>query len=178
MFSTVVATGDTAFTTATGDILPEQYAGHDEPMNLEEGSGDSDDVSLPTQNISGRSSEKRKTSSINYPTRSAKKLQKGKAHIGTAHQMLGSIDRLCGAVETLTSSKTEPSHKNYGVVGDEIEGCLNILKDLPGVKVGDELYMFGIRWFMEKTHRLMFIHLPSNDVRLAWLKEELERASS
>ncbi|GLU21505.1 hypothetical protein SLE2022_376390 [Rubroshorea leprosula] len=64
MFDRIIVTGETAWTPAAGLILREQQnVGFEAAVDLEEGSGDSDEVNvMPTQ--TGGSSEKRKKNTI------------------------------------------------------------------------------------------------------------------
>ena len=170
MFATDVATGASAFTTA---------GRYEAPMDVDEGSGDSSNVEVArTQNQSVRSNEKRKVFSTNYSTQGAtKKVQRGKekSKVGTAKFMGSQIEKMADALSTYTSKFTEPSLKSYDPLSDDISECLNMLKDLPGVEVGDEMYMLGTRLFIKKEPKAMFRALPTNEVRLAWLKQEYGR---
>lgn len=95
---------------------------------------------------------------------------------GSAHFMQMKLGCMCEAVEKYTSvALTEPSQKSYNATEGGIASFLNILNGLPGIEVGGELYMFSTHFFLKRDCREMFLTLPTDDIKLAWLKQAYER---
>ncbi|GLU09476.1 hypothetical protein SLE2022_334220 [Rubroshorea leprosula] len=169
-------------TPSADNHFPEQDLGVQGAIDLDERSNDSDDMNyIPTQNQPIRSNGKRKKTVPNCSIPGTEKqVQKGKgkkAKMWAAIYMQRQLNHFCDAVESYNShaSLTESSKKNYDSPGSSIADCMGILKNLPGVEVGGELYMLGTRLFMKRDYREMFACIPTADVKLSWLKQELRR---
>ncbi|GLT88548.1 hypothetical protein SLE2022_065680 [Rubroshorea leprosula] len=147
--------------------------GVEDAVDLEEGSGDSDEVNvIPTQ--TGGSSEKRKKNTIGPSLTDKGK----KVKVGGATYMQKQLNRLCDAVEsytTTTLSDSSKSKKNYETYPDTTKECMEMLLTLLGVEDGNELFMLGTRLFVKREYRNMFRSIKSVNSKLAWLQQELER---
>ncbi|GLT38437.1 hypothetical protein SLA2020_126880 [Shorea laevis] len=174
MFASIVATGETAWTPAASPFLPEQqHVGVENAVDLEEGSGDSDEpIHLSTQTGIGGSSEKRKKNRIeSSSTGRGKKVKSGGAAL-----MHRQLTHLCDVVESYASaSLSESSKKNYETSAASIRECMELLLTLPGVKDGDEFFMLGTRLFVKQENREMFMSIKSATSKIAWLNQELGR---
>ncbi|GKU92631.1 hypothetical protein SLEP1_g6338 [Rubroshorea leprosula] len=140
MFDKIVVTGETAWTPAAGPIPPvQQNVGFEDAVDLEEGSGDSDEMNvIPTQ--TGGSSEKRKKNTIG-PSLTGKGK---KVKVGGAAYMQKQLNRLCDAVESYTTTTlSDSSKKNYETYLDTTEECMEMLLTLPEVEDGNELFMLA-----------------------------------
>ncbi|GKV01142.1 hypothetical protein SLEP1_g13722 [Rubroshorea leprosula] len=172
MFDKIVVTGETAWTPAAGPISPvQQHVGFEDAVDLEEGSGDSDQVNvIPTQ--TGGSSEKRKKNTIGPSLTSKGK----KVKVGGATYMQKQLNRLCDVVESYTTTTlSDSSNKNYETYPDTTEECMEMLLTLLGVEDGNELFMLGTRLFVKREYRNMFRSIKSVNSKLSWLQQELER---
>ncbi|GLU06812.1 hypothetical protein SLE2022_238050 [Rubroshorea leprosula] len=112
MFDKIVTTGEIAWTPTTGAVFPYQDVGEvrvEDAVDLEEGSGDSDEVNImATQTQRSNEKRKNKVGSSSDPKR--KKVKSG----GAAY-MQRQLDRLCDAVESyIEASLIESSRQNYG----------------------------------------------------------------
>ncbi|GKU86516.1 hypothetical protein SLEP1_g1028 [Rubroshorea leprosula] len=140
MFDKIVVTGETAWTLVAVPIPPvQQNVGFEDAVDLEEGSGDFDEVNvIPTQ--TGGSSEKRKKNTIG-PSLTGKRK---KVKVGGATYMQKQLNRLCDAVESYTTTTlSDSSKKNYETYPDTSEECMEMLLTLPGVEDGNELFMLA-----------------------------------
>ncbi|GAV67811.1 hypothetical protein CFOL_v3_11315, partial [Cephalotus follicularis] len=95
----------------------------------------------------------------------AKKGKKGGGKVGGASTMSLSIERLVAAYEARTTVKSD-ADKAYS-----IGACMELLKVMPGVPPGGELWCFATRLFMNRNKREMFLAL-NDDLRLVWLNNE------
>lgn len=77
------------------------------------------------------------------------------------------------AAESFVPHFTATSVSN-DIPGCTIAECMSLLKTLPSVELGSELYMLGARLFIKRQYREMFIALEDDGVRVAWLEDELE----
>ncbi|KAJ8429758.1 hypothetical protein Cgig2_001255 [Carnegiea gigantea] len=96
-----------------------------------------------------------------------------KSKVGTAAGIQSRLDRIVEAVESFVPHFTATSVSN-DIPGCTIAECMSLLKTLPSVELGSELYMLGARLFIKRQYREMFIALEDDGVRVAWLKDELE----
>ncbi|GKV05455.1 hypothetical protein SLEP1_g17465 [Rubroshorea leprosula] len=131
MFDRIVVTSEIAWTPTVGPIPPEQHnVGFEDGVDLEEGTGDSDEVNvMPTP--TGGSSEKRKTNTIGSSLTGKGK----KVKLGGATYMQRQLNRLCDAVESYTTTTlSESSKKNYEAHADSTEEYMGMLLTLPGVE--------------------------------------------
>ncbi|CAL5391095.1 unnamed protein product [Camellia sinensis] len=81
-------------------------------------------------------------------------------------------EELCDAVRR---RRNELTIKHTIVVGNsEVseEDCLEKLKMLPGVTQGDPLYLFGTKLIKNPFKMMLFVKLPNDESRVAWIKME------
>ncbi|GLT50003.1 hypothetical protein SLA2020_235200 [Shorea laevis] len=146
MFDRIVVTSETTWTSAVGPILLEQQnVGAEDAVDLEEGSGDSDEVNvMPTQ--TGGSNEKRKKNTIGSSLTGKGKKVKSRG----ATYMQRQLDHLCDVVESYaTTTLSESSKKNCEAHASSIEEYMEMLLTVPGVEDGSELFMLGTRLFVK-----------------------------
>ena len=89
---------------------------------------------------------------------------------------VGGAARLHRALEDITDvlrSGCTPSDPP----GRSIDDCVDVLGRLPGVIVGDPLYMYGTLMLSNPTHRSMFMALPTDDVRRSYIELVQQRES-
>ncbi|GKV34909.1 hypothetical protein SLEP1_g43242 [Rubroshorea leprosula] len=140
MFDKIIVTGETAWTPAAGPIPSvQQNVGFEDTVDLEEGSGDSDEVNvIPTQ--TGGSSEKRKKTTIGPSLTDKGK----KVKVGGAAYMQKQLNHLCDVVESYTTTTlSDSSKKNYETYPDTTEEFMEMLLILPGVEDGNELFILA-----------------------------------
>ncbi|GLT43027.1 hypothetical protein SLA2020_170030 [Shorea laevis] len=172
MFDRIVVTGETAWIPDAGPILPKQQnVGVEDAIDLEEGSGDSDEVNvMPTQ--TDGSNEKRKRNTIGSSLTGKGK----KVKLGGVADMQRQLDHLCDAIESYaTATLSESLKKNYDAHAGSIEECMELLLTLLGVEDGSELFMLGTHLFVKREDRDMFRSIKSVSSKLSWLQQELER---
>ncbi|KAJ8422984.1 hypothetical protein Cgig2_025009 [Carnegiea gigantea] len=87
--------------------------------------------------------------------------------------MQSRLDRIVEATESYIPHFTATSMSN-DLPDCSIAECMRLLKTLPSIELGSELYMLGARLFIKRQYREMFIALEDDDVRVAWLEDELE----
>ncbi|XP_056686055.1 L10-interacting MYB domain-containing protein-like [Spinacia oleracea] len=122
-------------------------------------------------------SENIRKSNVTIPTGvKVKNVCKGKkSKVSTAKLMQNELKRIVGAMESFSQSSATVTSRRTDLPGCSIQECLTLLGVTPGVEVGSELYMLGTRLFMKKECREMFVALPGEDIRSAWLDQELLR---
>ncbi|KAJ8441402.1 hypothetical protein Cgig2_002361 [Carnegiea gigantea] len=96
-----------------------------------------------------------------------------KSKVGTVASMQSQLDRIVEATESYIPHFTVTSVSN-DLPGCSIAECMRLLKTLPFVELGSELYMLGAYLIIEQQYREMFIALEDDAVRVAWLEDELE----
>ncbi|GLT37450.1 hypothetical protein SLA2020_117670 [Shorea laevis] len=80
MFDKIIVTDETAWTLAAGPILPEQQnVGVEGVVDLEEGSGDSDEVNVMATPTGGSSGKRKKNTIDSSLTSKGKKVKSGDA---------------------------------------------------------------------------------------------------
>ncbi|KAJ8422587.1 hypothetical protein Cgig2_014878 [Carnegiea gigantea] len=114
--------------------------------------------------------KKKKSSSKEGKEKPSKRI---KSKVGTAAGMQSRLDRIVEAAESFVAHFTVTSVSN-GLPGCSIAECISLLKTLPSVELGSELYMLGARLFIKRQYREMFITLEDEGVRVASLEDELE----
>ncbi|GLT58607.1 hypothetical protein SLA2020_314840 [Shorea laevis] len=146
MFAKIVVTSETAWTPATNRILPEQQDVRvEDAVDLDEGSGDFDEVNIMPTQIEG-SNEKRKKNTIGSSIIGKGKKVKSR----DVAYMQGQLNHFCDAVESYNSvSLSELPKKNYETHVGSIEECMDILLTLPRVEDGSELFMLDTHLFVK-----------------------------
>ncbi|THG18220.1 hypothetical protein TEA_017164 [Camellia sinensis var. sinensis] len=79
------------------------------------------------------------------------------------------LDRIINMVELSSVTSTQTSSRN-----PSIAACLAKLKSIPGMSPDDELYVWAARLFLRDKLRECFMTLPTDKVRLRFLKLEIE----
>ncbi|KAJ8438612.1 hypothetical protein Cgig2_010396 [Carnegiea gigantea] len=86
------------------------------------------------------------------------------------------VDTATGMRYQLGQSKVgTASRMGVDPPGCSIAECISLLKSLPSVDLGSESYMLGVGLFIKRQYREIFIALEDDDVRVAWLEDELKR---
>ncbi|GLU08756.1 hypothetical protein SLE2022_256470 [Rubroshorea leprosula] len=190
MFSEVVPGGEKRCLRPRRLIIPtKQDVGGEGVVKLEE-TGDSNDVKVhlvSSKSQLARINKKRKKTTLDGQESNKKQVKKGKGKnakvgidtsgcCGAAVYTKSKLDHTCASVKgyhsqsslTKTSRKTDPPRCS-------ILECMTLLRNLPGLEQGTELFMLGTRLFIKQDYREMFVSLQRADTQLAWLKQELER---
>ncbi|KAK9272485.1 hypothetical protein L1049_002858 [Liquidambar formosana] len=89
-----------------------------------------------------------------------------KIQVSNAVKLSKQLDRICHAVE----SKAIVTRNNQA--GSTIRDCIEMITVIPEVNRGGELFMLGMRLFVNQNNREMFVALNDPDLQLAWLKQE------
>ncbi|KAJ8433509.1 hypothetical protein Cgig2_013426 [Carnegiea gigantea] len=104
-------------------------------------------------------------------------LRKGKKNqqrgLSTAEGMQSRLDRIVEAAKSCIPHFTATSVSN-DLPDCSIAECMRLLKTLPFVELGSELYILGACLFIKQQYREMFIALEEDGMRVAWLEDELE----
>ncbi|KAJ8425557.1 hypothetical protein Cgig2_027533 [Carnegiea gigantea] len=87
--------------------------------------------------------------------------KKIKSKVGTAAGIQSQLDRIVEAAESFVPHFTATSMSN-DIPGCTIAECMSLLKTLPSVELGSELYMLGARLFIKRQYREMFITLEDD----------------
>ncbi|GKU98567.1 hypothetical protein SLEP1_g11557 [Rubroshorea leprosula] len=190
MFSEVVPGGEKRCLRPRRLIIPtKQDVGGEGVIKLEE-TGDSNDVKVhlvSSKSQLARINKKRKKTTLDGQESNKKQVKKGKGKnvkvgidtsgcCGAAVYTKSKLDHTCASVKgyhsqsslTKISRKTDPPRCS-------ILECMTLLRNLPGLEQGTELFMLGTRLFIKQDYREMFVSLQRADTQLAWLKQELER---
>ncbi|XP_028084930.1 L10-interacting MYB domain-containing protein-like [Camellia sinensis] len=79
------------------------------------------------------------------------------------------LDRIVNVVESSSATSTQTSSR-YSLIAE----CLAKLESIPGVSLDDELYVWAVRLFLRYKRHECFMTLPTDEVRLGFLKLEIE----
>ncbi|CAL5393951.1 unnamed protein product [Camellia sinensis] len=77
--------------------------------------------------------------------------------------------------DAVRRQRNELTIKHTIIVGNSQvseEDCLEKLKMLLGVTQGDPLYLFGMELIKNPFKREVFVELPNDEFRVAWIKME------
>ncbi|XP_028085882.1 L10-interacting MYB domain-containing protein-like [Camellia sinensis] len=159
--SNVAATGEWAYTPSSGvmpqtDETPEEFH---TPLDAEFHDDADFEVVHP--------SEQNKKRSANTDTSSTK--SKTKKKVTGAALLNKTLDRIVNVVESSSATSTQTSSR-YPSIAE----CLAKLESIPGVSPNDELYVWAARLFLRDKRRECFMSLPTDEVRLKFLKLEIE----
>ncbi|KAI7989913.1 L10-interacting MYB domain-containing protein [Camellia lanceoleosa] len=161
LFSDAAATGEWAYTPSSGvmpqtDETPEEFHTlHDAEFH--------DDADLEVVHPS----ELNKKRSSNTDTSSTK--SKTKKKVTGAALLNKTLDRIVNVVESSSATSTQTSSR-YPSIAE----CLAKLESIPGVSPDDELYVWAAKLFLRDKRRECFMSLPTDEVRLRFLKLEIE----
>ncbi|CAL5344220.1 unnamed protein product [Camellia sinensis] len=112
-------------------------------------------------------SELNKKRSANTNTPSTK--SKTKKKVTGAALLNKTLDRIVNVIESSSATSTQTSSR-YPSIAE----CLAKLESIPGVSPDDELYVWAARLFLRDKRRECFMSLPMDEVRLRFLKLEIE----
>ncbi|THF96582.1 hypothetical protein TEA_015583 [Camellia sinensis var. sinensis] len=159
LFSDAAATGEWAYTPSSGvmpdvdDNVEEFHTPHDVEYD-----DDALEVIHP--------SELNKKRSSNTPASSTKSK---KTKFTGAALLNKTLARIVNVVESSSGTSTQTSSR-YPSIAD----CLAMLENIPGVSPDDDLYVWAARLFLRDKRRECFMSLPTDEVRLKFLKLEIE----
>ncbi|CAL5353202.1 unnamed protein product [Camellia sinensis] len=165
LFSNVVATGKWASTPSSGvmphidETLEEFHSPHDAEFH--------DDADLDVVHPS-ELNKKRPSNTDGSSTKS-----KTKKKFTGATLLNKTLDRIVNVVESSSATLTQTSSRYPLIVK-----CLAKLERIPGVSPNDELYVWAARLFLRDKRRECFMTLPMDEVRLRFLKLEIEMEKS
>ncbi|KAL7263745.1 hypothetical protein ACSBR1_001825 [Camellia fascicularis] len=161
LFSNAAATGEWAYTLSSGvmphtdETVEEFHTPHDAEFH--------DDADLEVVHPS-ELNKKRPSNTDGSSTKSKTK----KKFTGVA--LLNKIlDRIVNVVESSSTTPTQTSSR-YPSIAE----CLAKLESIPSVSLDDELYVWAARLFLRDKRRECFMTLPMDEVRLRFLKLEIE----
>ncbi|KAI8030551.1 L10-interacting MYB domain-containing protein [Camellia lanceoleosa] len=158
LFSDAAATGEWAYTPSSG-VMPD---GDDvEEFHTPHDAVDDDDALEVVH-----PSELNKKRSSNTPGTSTK--SKKTKCIGAA-LLNKTLARIVTVVESSSGTSTQTSSR-YPSIAD----CLAKVDKIPGVSLDDDLYVWAARLFLRDKRRECFMSLPTDEVRLKFLKLEME----
>ncbi|KAI7986244.1 Heat stress transcription factor A-2 [Camellia lanceoleosa] len=161
LFLDVAATGEWAYILSlevmphTDETLEEFHTPHDVEFQ--------DDADL--EMVHPSELNKKRLSNIDS---SSTKSKTKKKFIGAA-LLNKTLDRIVNVVESSSTTLTQTSLRY-----PSIAKCLVKLESIPGVSLDDELYIWAARLFLRDKHRKCFMILPTDEVRLRFLKLEIE----
>ena len=79
------------------------------------------------------------------------------------------LDRIVNVVES-SSAISKQTSSRYPSIAE----CLVKLENIPGVSPNDEMYVWAARLFLRDKRRECFMTLPTDKVRLRFIKLEIE----
>ncbi|KAI8007681.1 NADPH--cytochrome P450 reductase [Camellia lanceoleosa] len=159
LFSNAAATGEWAYTPSSrvmpdgDDNVEEFHTPHDAEYD-----DDALEVIHPFELNKKRSSNTPASS-----TKSKKTKSTGAALLNKT------LARIVNVVESSSGTSTQTSSR-YPSIAD----CLAMLENIPGVSPNDDLYVWATRLFLRDKRRECFMSLPTDEVRLKFLKLEIE----
>ena len=95
--------------------------------------------------------------------------KKRKNEVGGAARLHRALDEITEVLKSQCTASDLP--------GRSLDDCVAVLGRLPGVTVGDPLYMYGTLMLSNPTHRSMFMALPSDEVRRSYIELAQQRES-
>ncbi|PRQ47826.1 hypothetical protein RchiOBHm_Chr2g0103961 [Rosa chinensis] len=163
MFMGISATGQHAYSPSSALSIPRSPQQGNNEVNLE-GSGDSEDNDdlAPT-------TPKRKR---NERAEKGKGVVPKKEKVGGAAHLAKQINRMCEAIES-RSTATSMINKSVEGGGTSIKDVMKDVTSLPGIEQGNRLWFFATRLFLSQEKREMYFTMEDPNVRLEWLKFEM-----
>ncbi|KAI7984535.1 L10-interacting MYB domain-containing protein [Camellia lanceoleosa] len=160
LFSNAAATGEWAYTPSSG-VMPD-IDGNVEEFHTPHDAEYDDDDALEVVHPS-KLNKKRSSNTPGSSTKSTKKKCTGAALLNKT------LARIVNVVESSSATSTQTSSRY-----PSIANCLAMLENIPGVSSNDELYVWAARLFLRDKRRECFMSLPTDEVRLRFLKLEIE----
>ncbi|CAL5402072.1 unnamed protein product [Camellia sinensis] len=159
LFSDAAATGEWAYTPSSG-VMPDVDDNVEEFHTPHDAEYDDDALEVI------HPSELNKKRSSNTPASSTKSK---KTKFTGAALLNKTLARIVNVVESSSGTSTQTSSR-YPSIAD----CLAMLENIPGVSPDDDLYVWAARLFLRDKRRECFMSLPTDEVRLKFLKLEIE----
>ncbi|KAI7980570.1 L10-interacting MYB domain-containing protein [Camellia lanceoleosa] len=155
LFSDVAVTGEWAYTPSSG-VMPQT----DETLEEFHAPYDTDlEVVYPSE-----LNKKRSSNTDGSSTKS-----KTKKKFSGAALLNKTLDRIINVVESSSATSTQTSSR-YPSIAE----YLAKLESIPSVSPNNELYVWAARLFLRDKRRECFMSLPTDEVRLRFLKLEIE----
>ncbi|GFZ00604.1 hypothetical protein Acr_14g0002390 [Actinidia rufa] len=106
---------------------------------------------------------------------SGNKSASGKKKMSAAACLSWTMDKMLEVVQSQGSEVTVKPHadSNNATIGN----CLHLLANLPGIDPLSPLYLLGTQLITIPANREVFMGLPNDDVRLAWLQLHRDQAA-
>ncbi|GFS33923.1 hypothetical protein Acr_00g0031270 [Actinidia rufa] len=106
---------------------------------------------------------------------SGNKSASGKKKMSAATRLSRTIDKMLEVVQSQGSEVTVKPHadSNNATIGN----CLHLLANLPGMDLLSPLYLLGTQLITIPANHKVFMELPNDDVRLAWLQLHRDQAT-
>ncbi|GFY94882.1 hypothetical protein Acr_10g0002670 [Actinidia rufa] len=106
---------------------------------------------------------------------SGNKSASGKKKMSAAARLSRTMDKMLEVVQSQGSEVTVKPHadSNNATIGN----CLHLLANLPGIDPLSPLYLLGTQFITIPANREVFMGLPNDDVRLAWLQLHRDQAA-
>ncbi|THG20929.1 hypothetical protein TEA_024633 [Camellia sinensis var. sinensis] len=161
LFSDAATTGEWAYTPSSGvmphidETLEEFHTTHDAEFH--------DDVDLEV--VHPFELNKKRPSNTDGSSNKSKTKKK----FSGAALLNKTLERIVNVVESSSVTSTQTSSR-YPSIAE----CLAKLESIPGVSPDDELYVWVARFFLRDKRREWFMTLPTDEVRLRFLKLEIE----
>ncbi|GMP47487.1 hypothetical protein CsSME_00015190 [Camellia sinensis var. sinensis] len=161
LFSDTTATGEWTYTLSSGvmphtdETVEEFHTPHDAEFH--------DDAGLEAVHPF-ELNKKRPSNTDGSSTKS-----KTKKKFTGATLLNKTLDRIVNVVKSSSAISTQTSLR-YSLIAE----CLAKLESILGVSSDDKLYVWAARLFLRDKHRECFMTLPTDEVRLRFLKLEIE----
>ncbi|XP_057483346.1 uncharacterized protein LOC130770077 isoform X1 [Actinidia eriantha] len=172
VFGGMTATGRSQWT--SGEALPSTTL-------IDESSGSSNEA--PAEEFGVGSGRKGRTPSeeaqrgqkrANRPS-SGNKSASGNKKMSAAARLSATMDKMLEVVQSQGSEVTVKLHADS--TNATIGNCLQLLANLPGIDPLSPLYLLGTQLITIPANREVFMGLPNDDVRLAWLQLHRDQAA-
>jgi hypothetical protein len=192
MFTNTVATGQYAWAPSQGLNSDEDGVGQrqtnavNEDPELQEGSGDSEEDSLPNfvADVNNMVAGVNFSNSTSNPTGSSGKRKgvqqssqqnlKKKKGAGRGSHLFARLDKLVDSVST----KSECTSTVFDKKGCSIEEVMKEFHSIEEVVFGSELYCFATEFFMVRSRREMWAAIGDMDRKFQWLKLMFDRRAT
>ncbi|XP_057488650.1 uncharacterized protein LOC130774600 [Actinidia eriantha] len=172
IFDGMTATRKTQWT--PGEDLPSMALIDDNSGSFDNASTDEFGVGLGgperTPNVGAQWSKRR----ADGPSSSNKSWSEKKKIYAAAH-LSRIMDKMLEVVQSQGSEVTVKPHADSN--NATIANCLELLVNIPGIDPLSPLYLLGTQLITIPANREVFVGLPNDDVRLAWLQLHRDQAA-
>jgi hypothetical protein len=169
MFGGTCATSKYAYAPSSRLPLPSSPKQHNDDDILED-SGDSDDL-FPLESTQVNKRKSQSVEDIRNEKGKGVVIKKGK--VGGAAKLFQQIDRMCSVIES-RSTATSMMNRSAQGIGTSIQEVMKVVTSLPEAEPGTKLWFFATRLFLNQEKREMFTTIEDPNIKLAWLKFEME----